>query len=177
MATERMLVGHSGRRRWAWSRAHPGAFTFRLMCRAEAGWASHQDRTVDDMSSTGDTVAPVGGQQDLPGGGQRWLPTDGHVPRCVAVRAEQWQRGTAPNGTSGRGAHRVGRAFWDVLTALVTAPYPSSCSASEVGWSPMGARPSPHVTERGNRPDHDAVCRADGAWVSSQPYPSALATR
>lgn len=96
------------------------------MCRAEAGWASHQDRIVDDMSSTGDTVAPVGGQQDLPGGSQRWLLTYGHVPPCVAVRVEQWQRGTAPNGSSGTADRlRPLRVMGHVIIGRRPKPEPS----------------------------------------------------
>lgn len=41
-----------GRRRWVWTAAQPGALIFRLMCRAELGWASDQALNVNDTSST-----------------------------------------------------------------------------------------------------------------------------
>jgi hypothetical protein len=59
----------------------------------------------------GDTVAPVGGQQDLPDGGQRWLPTDGHVPTLRGrPGGEMATRGPPSTGTSGMLLRRVGAA-------------------------------------------------------------------
>jgi hypothetical protein len=81
------------------------------------------------------------------------LPTHDHL---LTQRARSGRHdsltGASPIGTLGRGAHRVGRAFWDILTALVTHPYPSFWS--QVAWSFSDtasagpARPSSVVYER-----------------------------
>ena len=56
-----------GRRRWAWTAAHPGTLTFRLMCRAEAAQGADQDVSVadsaeiatDESSNTSDVIDAV----------------------------------------------------------------------------------------------------------------------
>jgi hypothetical protein len=57
-----------GRRRWACTAVQPGAFTLRLMCRAEVVWFCDQDLSVEDSVIDG-TTDRSGRPEDLPGAG------------------------------------------------------------------------------------------------------------
>jgi hypothetical protein len=54
----------------------------------------------------------LGGQQDLPGGGQRWLPSDGQVP---TLRGRPDEVGPPSTGTSGMLLRRLGAARYGTV--------------------------------------------------------------